>query len=51
MKQTRKKHGDEFKSEALKLANQVGAAQAARYLGVKPYCISIAILTLGFIFY
>jgi len=33
-KQTRKQHGDEFKAEALKLANQVGAAQAARDLGV-----------------
>jgi len=33
-KKTRKKHGDEFKAEALKLANQVGAAQAERELGV-----------------
>jgi len=33
-KQSRKKHADEFKAEALKLADQVGAAQAARDLGV-----------------
>ncbi len=33
-KQSRKKHADEFKAEALKLADQVGAAQAAMDLGV-----------------
>jgi transposase len=33
-KNPRKQHGDEFKAEALNLANQVGAAQAARDLGV-----------------
>jgi len=33
-KQTQKQHGDELKEEPLKLGKQVGAAQAARDLGV-----------------